>query len=346
MTTFVLNVTLCHAVNPGDRIVINVSDACMHTDDGVSIDSMGRLSDAPSDTSAMFFAFTEEVIGALHGEGRVRTAETYRSTLNSFSRFRNGADIRIGDIDACVVGQYEQWLHGECHLAVNTVGFYMRKLRAVYNRAVARRLTPDRRPFALVYTGQAKTCKRALAIDDLRRLHACQPADGMERLAIDMFFLSFYTRGMALVDLAYLRSDAVQGDCISYVRRKTGQRLVVRLTPQANAIFSRYRSPSAVYALPLIRCADGSERTQFRSAQSAVNHALRSIGRRLGIEHFAFYAARHSWASMARQADVPMETIGRCMGHTSERTTRIYIREFDSDTLHLANAKVIAMLEH
>lgn len=356
MTTFVLNVTLNQTVSPGDRIVINVSDGCactsgrMNTDGsictgGVCTGDTGAAADVASGGSASFFSFTEEIIGILNAEGHVRTAETYRCALNSFRRFRRDADISIGDLDDAVVAQYERWLYGERRLAANTVGFYMRKLRAVYNRAVSRRLTPDRRPFATAYTGQAKTRKRAVSVEELRRLRAYHTDDRMERFALDMFFLSFYTRGMALVDLAYLRCDSVVGGCIAYVRRKTGQRLVVRRTPQVDDIMARYASPTQVYVLPIIQKADGSERTQFRTCQSIINRTLKAIGLRLGIDRLTLYAARHSWASMARQADVPMETISRCMGHTSERTTRIYIREFDSDTLHLANTKVIGMLD-
>ena len=352
MTTFVLNVTLSHAVRPGDRIVINVSDGCAQPDGSAAVacsgaagGHAGTATDAAGCAPPTFFAFTEEIIGALDSDGHVRTAETYRCALNSFRRFRRGADIRIADLDAAIVAQYEQWLCADRRLTPNTVGFYMRKLRAVYNRAVDRSLTPDRRPFATAYTGHAKTRKRAVPVDGLRRLRAYQSSDPVERFALDMFFLSFYTRGMALVDLAYLRRDAVCGSSIVYVRRKTGQQLVVRRTPQIDAIMARYTSPSQVYALPIIQRADGSERTQFRTCQSTINRTLKAVGRRLGIEGLTLYAARHSWASMARQADVPMETISRCMGHTSERTTRIYIKEFDSDTLHTANTKVTGMLD-
>ena len=52
-----------------------------------------------------------------------------------------------------------------------------------------------------------------------------------------------------------------------------------------------------------------------------------------------------AWASMARLAGVPMETICKCMGHHSERTTQIYLKEFDTDTMHDANDQVISLLE-
>ena len=70
------------------------------------------------------------------------TAHNYQSTLNSLMRFRYQFDLPIDRLDVALIQSYEAWLkhRGICR---NTISFYMRILRAVYNRAVA---SPPSRP--------------------------------------------------------------------------------------------------------------------------------------------------------------------------------------------------------
>ena len=64
---------------------------------------------------------------------------------------------------------YQSWLK-QRGVVANTSSFYMRVLRAVYNKAVKKNLTVQQRPFEEVYTGIDKTQKRALTIEALRLL--------------------------------------------------------------------------------------------------------------------------------------------------------------------------------
>lgn len=79
------------------------------------------------------FNFMEKIIIRKKSNGKIRTAETYISALNSFRRFRGGSDMLIDELTSEVVADYEVWLKGE-GLIANSISFYMRILRAVYNR--------------------------------------------------------------------------------------------------------------------------------------------------------------------------------------------------------------------
>lgn len=58
---------------------------------------------------------------------------------------------------------------------------------------------------------------------------------------------------------------------------------------------------------------------------------------------FIFYISRHSWASIAFQTNVELQTISRAMGHTNPMTTLIYIKELDNSHLATANHKIITV---
>ena len=163
-------------------------------------------------------------------EGRQRRAEIWRTTFNSFSRFLGGKDIGLRQMEGRLMQRYENCLLAG-GLCPNTTSFYLRNLRSAYSKAVKAKLCPAPRqnPFAEVYTGVAKTRKRAVCADTLRAIRKLD-LDGRPDLdyARNLFLLSFYTRGMAFADMAGLRRSDLKEGILCYVRRKTGRPLFIR----------------------------------------------------------------------------------------------------------------------
>lgn len=81
------------------------------------------------------FNFMEKLIIKHKQNGKIRTSETYTSTLKSFRKFRKDEDIMLDCITSEVMEEYEAWLKNN-GLIPNSISFYIRVLRAVYNRAV------------------------------------------------------------------------------------------------------------------------------------------------------------------------------------------------------------------
>ena len=170
----------------------------------------------------------QDIIDQLQCIGKQRIAESYASTIRSFLRFRMGVDVPLSCIDSDMVLEYEAYLKN-CGLCQNTSSYYLRNLRAVYNRAVDQGVIEQCNPFKHVYTGVDKTIKRAITLYVIRQIKALDlSARANLDFARDMFLFSFYTRGMSFVDMAYLRKKDLCGDILSYRRRKTGQQLFIR----------------------------------------------------------------------------------------------------------------------
>ena len=175
-----------------------------------------------------FNAYISQQIARLKRLGKIRTSETYTAALRSFNGFINGKDVLFDQLNADLLAEYEAYLKGRGNTP-NTISFYMRILKAVYNRAVEDGLTEQRHPFKSVYTGVEKTMKRALSLNDIRRIKgldlSLKPNLDYAR---DMFLFCFYTRGMSFIDMAYLRKKDLQNGTLSYRRRKTRQQLFIR----------------------------------------------------------------------------------------------------------------------
>lgn len=290
------------------------------------------------------FTYTDGVISYLKRNGRDRTSETYRAALNSFCRYRGGRDIMLDAISPSVMEEYQTWLRRRS-VVPNTISFYARILRAVYNRAVEDDITPNKHPFRRVYTGIDRTEKRALPLDVIRRIKKMELTHSPHlNYARDMFLLSFYMRGMSFIDMAFLRKSDLENGHITYRRRKTGQLLTVAWTREMQNILDKY-PVEGPYLLPIIKHPSVNERSAYKNAQYNINRSLKQIGVRLGLKsRFTMYVARHSWASVAKSTGIPLSVISEGMGHDSESTTRIYLASLDTSDVDRANSIILKSL--
>lgn len=290
--------------------------------------------------------FMEGIIAQLKRLNRERTAETYTATLNSFMRFRKDNDVLLDEFNSDLMMEYEAYLKTQ-GVTMNTVSFYMRILRAVYNRAVEKGLTEQRTPFRHVYTGIDKTVKRAIPLKAIKRIKeldlSMKPSLDFAR---DMFLFSFYTRGMSFIDMAYLRKKDLQNGILSYRRRKTGQQLFIRWEKCMQEIIGKYEIESASsFLLPILKYPYEQSRKQYKNMLFRVNKYLKEVARLANIEiPLTMYVSRHSWASAAKNKNIPVSVISEGMGHDSEMTTQIYLASLDCSVIDRANSLILRSL--
>ncbi len=291
------------------------------------------------------FNFMESVIVKLKQNGRIRTSETYKSTLNSFKRFRNDEDIMLDCISSETMENYEAW-HRNRGVTPNTISFYTRIIRAVYKRAVEEDIIEDRNPFRRVYTGIDKTVKRALPLSVIRKIKALDLSlTSTLDFARDMFLMSFYLRGMSFIDMAFLRKSDLKNGYITYRRRKTRQQLIIEWTKDMQLILDKYPENKSIYLLPIIRNPDTNERWVYHNVGYNINRNLKGVARAVGISiPLTLYVARHSWASIARAKGIPLSVISEGMGHDSEATTQIYLASLDTSVVDKANSLILSAL--
>ena len=304
--------------------------------------------------------FMNHIVAQLEQDGRRRTAQHYRAALNSFMRYRGGRDLALGDMDADLVQSYEAYLKNVAKVCLNTSSFYLRVLRATYNRAAGRGLvTKGQNPFRNVYTGVARTRKRAIPAESVSLIRHPDTAKALtpgQELARDTFLMCFYLRGISFIDLAHLRKSDLRDGYLHYTRSKTGQRLSVRWEREMQEIVDKYQAQTASspYLLPFLasRAVHGKPKDRAReearlyhNAEARIAYHLKKLGARLGIKgRLTLYVARHTWATAARDHHVPVSVISEALGHNSEATTQIYLRSIQSSEVDEANALLLAVI--
>lgn len=291
------------------------------------------------------FNFMESIIVKLKQNGKVRTSETYKSALSSFKKFRQDEDIMLDCLTSEIMEAYEAW-HKNRGVAPNTISFYTRILRAVYNRAVDDDIIENRNLFKHVYTGVDKTVKRALPLPVIKKIKALDLSlNPSLDYAREMFLMSFYLRGMSFIDMAFLKKSDLKNGYVTYRRRKTGQQLIIEWTKEMQMILDKYPENATDYLLPIIRNPGTNERRTYRNMGYNINHNLKKIAKMVGVQiPLTLYVARHSWASAAKAKGIPLSVISEGMGHDSEATTQIYLASLDTSVVDRANSIILNCL--
>lgn len=291
------------------------------------------------------FRFLEDAVRRLRQLKNTGTAKNYNAALGSFKRFRDNEDIALDAIDQITMEDYQAYLKST-GLSLNSISFYMRILRAVYNRAVEQELIRDRKPFRTVFTGTEKTLKRAISINDVRRIKDFDLSHKPDlEFARDIFLFLFFCRGMSFIDAVFLKKADIQNGVLTYRRHKTNQVLRIKIIKPIKELIDRYSNKNSPYLLPVIDCSVGDERKQYETALRRINNALKIIARMVKLPvTLTTYVSRHTWATVAKSKNVPVNVISDALGHDSIATTQIYLASIDMSIVDKTNELVISDL--
>lgn len=304
-----------------------------------------------------FGTFAEKFIAR---RGKEKTRQVYEMTLRKMGGYCDVGSLRFADISVGWLRDFEQWLGETC--SVNTRGIHLRNIRAVMNAAIDEGVVPaDLYPFRRFKIKKEETMKRSLSVGDLRRLRD-YPCEGWQRKYVDVFMLSFYLAGINLVDLMGLPPLGADG-VIRYRRSKTGVLCQLSVPPEARAIIERYRGERHLLWFGE-RLKPGAE--GWHDWLHRFNEGLQKVGpsgymyvRRKGqcggkqrvkvynalFPELTSYWARHTWATLAAEIDVPDAVIDAALGHRSPcRMADIYIRR-DARKVDEAVRRVIEYFE-
>ena len=313
--------------------------------DGVSYsvdDLANEIQQLP--TSQSVFTFFKKQIAKKEQMQCVGTKNNYTNAVNRFIEFRNQKDLTFSQMTADMMEMYQAWLWNR-GVGQNTVSFYLRTLRTLHHKAVEAGQATSNDIFAHVQTANVRTAKRAISIKDIRNIEKLELQIGSSiDKARDLFLLSFYLRGMAFVDMAFLKKSDLKCGMVSYNRRKTHQNLNIEWIKPMQAIIDKYaeQTKDSPYMLPILTGKETSPYTQYRKVEYNTNYNLKKIGKMIGLKiPLTTYVARHTWASIALHMNIPIATISEGMGHNSYKTTQIYLESIDVATINEANKRII-----
>ena len=290
------------------------------------------------------FVFLQEQVTKKEQMKRQGTARTYGNAYRCFKAFREDVDLTFDELTSDMIECYEAWLIDK-RLKQNSIRCYLRTLNTLLCKAVEEGLLNNTNLFSHVRLSYVKTTKRAISEKELKVIANLElPENSTMAFARDIFMFSFYMRGMPFVDIAYLRKTDLKNGMCTYCRKKTNQCLMVEWEKAQQKILDRYahQMENKSYLLPIIKEEDGTEYKQYQRMQININRALKKIGEMAELKMpLTTYVARHTWASVARDMNIPIAVISEGMGHNSIKTTQVYLNSIDISRINEANKRII-----
>lgn len=290
------------------------------------------------------FVFMQEQVTKKEQMKRLGTAHTYGNAYRRFKAFREDMDLTFDELSPDMIECYEAWLIDR-RLKQNSIRCYLRTLNTLLCKAAAEGLLNNTNLFSHVRLSYVKTTKRAISEKELKVIANLELPEGSTMaLARDIFMFSFYMRGMPFVDIAYLRKTDLRNGMWTYCRRKTNQCLMVEWEMAQQKILDHYahQTGNGSFLLPIIKKEDGTEYKQYQRMQININRALKKIGEMAELKMpLTTYVARHTWASVARDMNIPIAIISEGMGHNSIKTTQVYLNSIDISRVNEANKRII-----
>lgn len=235
---------------------------------------------------------------------------------------------------------------------INGIATDIAHIKAVFKKAIEEGRTSNY-PFSSIRMKKEETRKRCLSLEQMRGFRDSKTYCNSSMVYVDAFMLGFYLIGINISDLLLLKKSDLSNGRISYYRNKTNRLYDIKVEPEAMEIISRHKCRGGDRLLDFLSFVKNDSVFYFTIN---MNKALRRIGIRDDEDHrkatskpiepsVSSYWNRHTWATFASELGIPMETIGRALGHSiwDNAITSTYIK-FDTKKIDDANRKVIDYL--
>ena len=288
------------------------------------------------DKSRLLLPLLKRTLWDLENTLSLRTLENYRSAISKVREFAgdNWQRLTVAAITRQWTDNFTRWLQQQHADKPQTVDFYLRTFRAVYRHALnLTESTANAQPFGGPRPGGSFSAKRALKRDDMLKILSPELREKLKPRqieALDVLVFIFYSRGMAFQDVYRLRWSMISDGHIRYKRSKTGALIDVEVVPELEEIMRRYHRKDSPYVLPFLHESRKGNTGKELSEKSAMRRINRAVYNIIGDVKLTTYVLRPTWATMMLEDGSPVEVISQCMGHSSIRTTQIYLSRISS----------------
>lgn len=314
-----------------------------------------------------FIKFSREWIDST----TIKGAPNYTSAINALVRFIGKKELNVNLITTEFLDSFKTFLNKEHETRTKkliqqrkrvpsnrSLSLYLISIKKLFNEAKKKYNKRDKNliliphsPFDdFVIPKQEATRKRAIPADIIKKVWKL-PYKDMKKgykatcrynLAKDCFILSFCLMGINSADL--YNATKMDGNTITYYRAKTKDRrldnakMMVEIPHIIQPIIDKYRDKTGkrLFNFYQYYCDE-------KGFNKAINYGLKEIGSILGIDDLEYYAARHSWATIAlNKVGIDKYIVHAALNHIDDsmKVTNIYIeRDFVNE--NKANAKVV-----
>lgn len=284
------------------------------------------------------FIYLEKYIQSMIELNKIGNARVYKTLLTSLKKMLRNKDVLLSEINYDFIKRFEIDYLSRGN-SVNGLAVYLKTLRALFNKAIKEKLLEkENYPFDGYTIKTIETSKRSISIDAIKRIIELklEKHDPLYQ-ARNFFLASFYLMGISFIDLAMLKIENIIDGRIKYIRRKTHKPYDVKISENLSLILDVYINGKKKheYIFPIIK--SDSIQDQYRDVilcRNEYNKSLQKLAIECNIdEHLTSYVSRHSFATILKYNNVPITAISEMLGHSTIKTTQVYLNTLPSDVL-------------
>lgn len=290
-----------------------------------------------------FTEFHESLIEEKKLIGKLSSAKIEQNTLDSLKLFFKNNIISFKDINVDNLHKYNTFLISNGNRP-STIGIRMRTLRAVYNKAIEREIVNEKSyPFTKFKISKIKSTdkKEYLTEEEILKIKDLELSDPKLIKARDFFLMSFYCRGINMIDLIQLKKSDLSNYTTTYIRSKTGAIVNYKSTEFFNYFFEKYKAETnSIYLFNFIKTNTPTKQyirnINQKYLQKYVNVPLVEIMEKAEInKHITYYCARHSFATILKFKNISIDIIKEALGHKDIQSTMSYLNTLPSQKLDM-----------
>lgn len=270
-----------------------------------------------------FMQVSEQYQKELIEDGRGSYAGMLQNSLRLFFEF-TGGDVFLSEISTITISEFERWLKRK-GVSQTYISMTLSMTRTIINRAIRMQLvTYDVHPFTYWKRPADPERELDISVEDVRAIRDAQPRLKKQRIARDIFMLSYYLGGINLIDLIDIDFRGVS--VLEYTRHKSrnmklsDKRISFTLQPEAKELISKWMNRNTGRL-------DFGYKFSYKNFLAYVTRSIKSLAKDINIQDYrkvCYYTARKSFVQHGFDLGISLEVLEYCIGQSVKNNRPIF----------------------
>ncbi|PTL28190.1 integrase [Prevotella sp. oral taxon 313] len=270
-----------------------------------------------------FKQVSEQYQKELIEDGRGSYAGMLQNSLRLFFEFTGGY-VFLSEISTITISEFERWLKRK-GVSQTYISMTLSMTRTIVNRAIRMQLvTYSVHPFTYWKRPADPERELDISVEDVRAIRDAQPRLKKQRIARDIFMLSYYLGGINLIDL--LEIDFRGVSVLEYTRHKSrnmklsDKRISFTLQPEAKELISKWMNRNTGRL-------DFGYKFSYKNFLAYVTRSIKSLAKDIDIQDYrkvCYYTARKSFVQHGFDLGISLEVLEYCIGQSVKNNRPIF----------------------
>lgn len=270
-----------------------------------------------------FKQVSEQYQKELIEDGRGSYAGMLQNSLRLFFEF-TGGDVFLSEISTITISEFERWLKRK-GVSQTYISMTLSMTRTIVNRAIRMQLvTYSVHPFTYWKRPADPERELDISVEDVRAIRDAQPRLKKQRIARDIFMLSYYLGGINLIDL--LEIDFRGVSVLEYTRHKSrnmklsDKRISFTLQPEAKELICKWMNRNTGRL-------DFGYKFSYKNFLAYVTRSIKSLAKDIDIQDYrkvCYYTARKSFVQHGFDLGISLEVLEYCIGQSVKNNRPIF----------------------